>query len=84
MTTPDPRDDVWRRDEIESPCVKVCVIHPEARLCIGCHRSIEEITAWSRLAPEERQRIMAGLPARKDLLTRRRGGRAARLSRADP
>jgi predicted Fe-S protein YdhL (DUF1289 family) len=75
------KDDLWHRDEIESPCVKVCVIHPEARICVGCNRSIEEISAWSRLTHEARATIMADLPARSSLLTKRRGGRAARLER---
>lgn len=22
------KDDVWKRDEIASPCVKLCVVHP--------------------------------------------------------
>lgn len=35
-------DEVWRRAEIESPCVKICVIHPESRLCTGCLRTIED------------------------------------------
>jgi predicted Fe-S protein YdhL (DUF1289 family) len=74
-------DDVWKRAEIESPCVKVCVIQPETRLCTGCLRSIDEIGAWSRLSPEKRRDIMAELPARAGLLTKRRGGRAARLAR---
>ena len=72
-------DEIWKRAEIESPCVKICVIHPEARLCVGCYRSIEEIGIWSRLSPEARRAVMADLPARASLLTRRRGGRAARL-----
>lgn len=74
-------DQIWKRDEIESPCVKVCVVHPEARICTGCLRTIDEIGAWSRMSPEDRHRIMADLPERKGLLTRRRGGRAARLKR---
>ena len=81
MTKPDQSDDIWRRTEIESPCVKVCVIHPEARLCVGCHRTIEEIAAWSRLTPEDRRSVMAELGNRAQSLARRRGGRAARLSR---
>lgn len=81
MTKPDPSDEIWRRAEIESPCVKVCVIHPEARLCVGCHRTIDEISAWSRMTPETRQTIMAELPARAGQLARRRGGRSARLAR---
>lgn len=74
-------DDIWRRDEVESPCIKVCVIHPEARLCTGCLRSIDEITAWSKMTPEARRRVMADLPTRQGQLVKRRGGRAARLAR---
>ncbi len=74
-------DQVWSRDEVESPCVKICVIHPDARICTGCLRSIDEIAAWGRMAPEARKEVMDDLPARKPLLRQRRGGRAARLKR---
>ena len=74
-------DEVWKRDEIESPCVKVCVVHPEARLCTGCLRSVDEITRWSRMTPEDRRAVIAELPGRAGLLTKRRGGRAARRAR---
>ena len=57
-------DEVWRREEVESPCVKVCVMHPTAGLCLGCYRSLEEIAAWSSLTPEARRKVMAELPAR--------------------
>lgn len=72
---------LWERDEIASPCVKICVVHPETRICLGCNRTIDEIAAWSRITPEERARIMAELPERGRELTKRRGGRAARLAR---
>ena len=75
-------DTIWTRDEIESPCVKICVIHPEARLCTGCLRSIDEITQWSRLSSDARRTIMAELPSRAPQLTQRRGGRAGRLTRS--
>ena len=81
MTRPDPSDDIWRRAEIDSPCVKVCVVHPEARLCVGCLRTLDEIAQWSRLTPEARRALMDDLPSRRSRLTQRRGGRAARLSR---
>ncbi len=74
-------DDIWKRDEVESPCIKICVIHPEARLCTGCLRSIDEITAWSRMSNDARRAVMAELPAREGLVKQRRGGRAARLKR---
>ena len=60
------KDEVWMRDEIDSPCVKLCVIHPEERLCVGCYRTIEEISQWSRLAPAARAVIMADLADRAD------------------
>ena len=76
MNTP-----LWKRDEIESPCVQICIVHPETRICTGCYRTIDEITDWSRMTPEARRKIMDDLPARADQLKVRRGGRAARLKR---
>ena len=74
-------DEIWKRAEIDSPCVKVCVIHPETRICTGCLRTIDEIGAWSTMTPDLRRDIMAALPERATLITKRRGGRAARLAR---
>lgn len=74
-------DEIWRRDEVDSPCVKICVIHPESRLCVGCLRTLDEIAAWSRMTADERHQIMAQLEARKPRLARRRGGRAGRQRR---
>lgn len=80
--TDDPTSDrIWARAEIESPCIRVCVVHPETRLCTGCARSIDEISQWSRLTPEARSAIMADLPSRAAAPKGRRGGRAARLKR---
>lgn len=72
--------EVWKRDEVQSPCVKLCVVHPEERICVGCYRSIDEISAWSRLTPDERRTILAELPARAPRLQKRRGGRMARVT----
>ncbi len=72
-------DRIWKRDEIDSPCVKICVIHPQSRLCTGCLRSIDEISTWSRMSHEERAAITAELPDRKSKIATRRGGRRARL-----
>jgi predicted Fe-S protein YdhL (DUF1289 family) len=74
-------DDVWKRDEVQSPCIKICVIHPEARLCTGCLRSLDEIAMWSKLTNDERNAVMAELPTRTGQITKRRGGRAARMAK---
>ncbi len=68
-------DDVWKRNEIDSPCVKLCVVHPEARICIGCHRTIDEISQWSKMSDEDRARVKDELPARAPLLRGKRRGR---------
>lgn len=81
MTNDPTSDRIWARAEIESPCIRVCVVHPETRLCAGCARSIDEIAQWSRMTPEARAAVMAVLPDRKAVPTGRRGGRAARLKR---
>ena len=76
-------DELWQRDEIASPCVKICVVHPQERICTGCLRTIDEITQWSRFSNDERRQIMAELPARAPRLKKRRGGRAARVQQVN-
>ncbi len=70
---------VWKRDEVESPCIQICVVHPTERICTGCYRTIDEIARWSKMDSTERAEIMQGLLERKPRLAKRRGGRAARL-----
>ncbi|WP_299755964.1 DUF1289 domain-containing protein [uncultured Boseongicola sp.] len=76
-------DDIWTRDEIESPCINICMIHSDAKICVGCARTADEITIWSRLSPEARRAIMEDLPARAADMPGRRGGRAGRMKLRD-
>lgn len=76
-------NDIWQRDEIQSPCINICVIHPQERLCTGCLRTIDEITAWSKMTNEDRATLMAELPTRASRLKQRRGGRKTRLDRGN-
>ena len=48
----------------ESPCIHVCTVDPASRLCIGCGRSIDEISRWVDMTPQERRAIMDGLAGR--------------------
>jgi predicted Fe-S protein YdhL (DUF1289 family) len=49
---------------IQTPCNRVCVVHPMRQLCIGCGRTLDEIARWIELGDAERTRIMAQLPSR--------------------
>jgi len=76
-------DEVWKRDEVESPCVKICLMHPQEGLCTGCLRTLDEIARWSVMSATERRAIIEALPARRSRLSRRRGGRAGRSGGSD-
>ncbi len=76
-------NELWERDEIESPCIKICLVHRDIGLCIGCLRTPGEIAAWSKMAPETRHAIIQELPDRRPLLKGKRRGRAARHSQAE-
>jgi predicted Fe-S protein YdhL (DUF1289 family) len=42
---------------VASPCIKVCVL--DARnICVGCGRTIDEITQWSRMTEEQRRQVV--------------------------
>jgi predicted Fe-S protein YdhL (DUF1289 family) len=72
-------DEIWQRAETDSPCIKLCVMHPRAAICMGCYRSIEEITAWTGMTVEARETLALELPSRADRIKpARRGGRASR------
>lgn len=75
---------VWQRNEIESPCINVCVVDRDTKLCLGCKRTGDEIARWSTMSPDERREIMQGLPDRVAESKKRRGGRAARLAKGPP
>lgn len=73
--------------DIETPCIKVCVVEPETGFCIGCGRTRGEIAAWLGLTPADRRDVMEALPERVATLTQRktrRGGRRGRLGQTGP
>ena len=76
--------DAFFESDVETPCIKVCVVDPGSGFCIGCGRSRDEIASWLDLNTEQRRRIMRSLPERISSLSsrrRRKGGRRGRLER---
>ncbi|HEY4141752.1 MAG TPA: DUF1289 domain-containing protein [Pseudolabrys sp.] len=49
---------------IESPCVNICMLDARTETCVGCGRTIDEISRWSTMTPADRSRVMSELPAR--------------------
>jgi predicted Fe-S protein YdhL (DUF1289 family) len=52
---------------IETPCVQICSLN-ESNVCLGCGRTVEEITYWYGMTNDERSRVMAKLPQRIEAL----------------
>jgi uncharacterized protein len=44
---------------INTPCKKICTLHPELQLCTGCGRTLEEIGRWMALSNAERIGLIA-------------------------
>lgn len=54
-----------RDGEVQSPCINVCKMNPDTRLCEGCLRTLDEIAAWSGLSNEEKRAVLAQIPERR-------------------
>jgi uncharacterized protein len=58
-----------------SPCNRICTVDPVTNLCIGCFRTLDEISFWTRYTDAERAAIWAELERRKrDFEERSSGG----------
>lgn len=42
---------------VPSPCVSVCVMHPQTGWCEGCLRTLPEIGEWSRMPDEGKRQV---------------------------
>jgi predicted Fe-S protein YdhL (DUF1289 family) len=55
---------------MKSPCVKVCQMDPKRGLCLGCARTLDEIARWAQMSDAERERVLAELPGRGQVMNR--------------
>ena len=68
-----------RTPSADSPCVKVCTLHPDGSHCVGCFRTVAEIGAWSGMSRHDRETVIARLGERR--AARREELRALRRER---
>ncbi len=52
-------------DEIESPCVRECVIDAASGWCRGCLRTLHEISYWTAYTPAQKRALLAQIVQRK-------------------
>lgn len=59
---------------IWSPCIQVCFVDPEDRMCVGCFRTLEELGRWTRFSDAERAALKPELEKRRAAYLARKSG----------
>lgn len=57
---------------VPSPCVSVCRMNAATGWCEGCHRTLEEIAAWSTMSELDKRAVWKRLSARRQAAARMR------------
>ena len=52
---------------VPSPCISVCELDLERTRCKGCHRTLDEITAWGFASPARKNAILAAVARRQSV-----------------
>ena len=52
-------------DEVESPCIWECRVDQVTGYCVGCFRTMREISYWASYAPAEQRRVLALIEERR-------------------
>ncbi|HOY23788.1 MAG TPA: DUF1289 domain-containing protein [Cellvibrio sp.] len=52
---------------VESPCVRNCCLNDED-ICLGCGRSLAEITRWTTTQEAGKRVILAAAASRRELI----------------
>ena len=65
VVTPQYRYIIVSDKRIKSPCLSICRLHRESRLCAGCWRSLEEIGGWIRMNDAEKAAAIEAADQRK-------------------
>jgi predicted Fe-S protein YdhL (DUF1289 family) len=47
-----------------SPCINVCKIDPKTNVCMGCVRSIKEISDWTYMNDKKKENLLLKLKYR--------------------
>lgn len=51
-------------DKVRSPCVSVCALD-ENDVCIGCHRTSNEIMHWTQMTNDQRRDVLKKVAERE-------------------
>lgn len=55
-------------DRLSSPCIRNCCLNDD-NICLGCFRSINEITLWTQVDEKTRQHFLNNAESRRKALS---------------
>ncbi|MBT4740590.1 MAG: DUF1289 domain-containing protein [Rhodospirillaceae bacterium] len=64
--TSNPASNTNPDDLPASPCVGVCTVDKETKMCIGCLRTLKEIGAWRTMTLDQKRDVVAACKRRAD------------------
>ncbi|MBL0167125.1 MAG: DUF1289 domain-containing protein [Propionivibrio sp.] len=50
----------------ESPCINICTMDAANGFCVGCFRTLDEISVWSSASNDERLNILDAVARRRE------------------
>ncbi len=53
-------------DDVESPCVRICVVDETRDICRGCYRTLDEISKWASYTRAQKLALLDELAQRKE------------------
>lgn len=55
-------------DKVASPCVSICALD-DNDVCIGCHRTGDEILRWTQMNNDERREVLKKVAVREQAVS---------------
>ena len=53
------------QERIKSPCIGICTLDDAGEVCLGCRRTLHEITQWSLMTVEQKTAVLIRIDRRK-------------------
>jgi predicted Fe-S protein YdhL (DUF1289 family) len=50
---------------LPSPCIRICHMSTQTGLCVGCLRTMDEITCWANATDDVKRKVWAAIEQRK-------------------
>lgn len=65
MNPPDSTDSQNRANRPLSPCILICTLDDD-KVCLGCGRSLEQISSWALMSKDEQWAVVDQLSRREN------------------